>query len=252
MFPTLLKKELREQRRTHRLLIFVVAFALIGLMSPLIARYTPLLLRSIPDVPAELAAIIPDPTLKDAVDQYTKNFSQLGLLLVIVLTMGIIAQEKERGTAGMLFTKPVRRSAFVLAKWLASMGSLLAGLLLAAVGCLFYTWILFEPLPIGGFLALNALLMVFLGFFMTLALTGSALARSQPMAAGYAFALVVVALILGALPRLGEYMPGRLMAWGWGLVMGGAASAWPALIVSLGLTGLALLAACLYLEKEEL
>ena len=252
MFPTLLKKELREQRRTHRLLIFMAGFALIGLLSPIIARYTPMLLRSIPDVPAELVAIIPDPTLKDAVDQYAKNFSQLGLLLVVVLTMGTIAQEKERGTAGMLFTKPVRRSAFVLGKWLASMGSLLAGLLLAAVGCLVYTWILFEPLPVGEFLALNAMLAVFLGFFLTLALTGSALARSQPMAAGFAFALVVAALALSAIPRVGDYMPNKLIGWGWSLVMGGEASAWPALFVSLGLMGLSLLVACLYIEREEL
>lgn len=251
MILTLFKKELREQRRTHRLLIILAGFALIGLLSPLIARYTPLLLRSIPDVPAGLAALIPDPTVKDVVDQYIKNFSQIGLLLVIVLSMGLIAQEKERGTIAMLFTKPVRRWGFVLGKWLASLAGLLIGLLLAAAGCLLYTYILFESLPVVNFLALNALLAVFLGVYLTLALAGSALARSQSMAAGAAFGLVVLMLILGAIPRLGEYMPGQLLAWGWALVMGEQFSAWPALVVSLGLIGLSLLGACLYLEREE-
>lgn len=252
MFLTLLKKELREQRRTHRLLIFLAAFALIGLLSPLAARYTPLLLRSIPDIPAGLAELIPDPTIKDAIDQYIKNFSQIGLLLVIVLTMGLVAQEKERGTAAMLFSKPVRRAAFVLGKWLASLSSLLAGLALAAAGCLLYTFILFEPLPVADFLALNALLAVFLGVYLTLALAGSALARSQSMGAVAAFVMVILVLILGSLPRVGDYMPGQLLAGGQALVMGGSFDAWPALAGSLVLAGLALLGACLFIEREEL
>jgi len=252
MFMTLLKKELREQRRTHRLLIFLAAFTLIGLLSPLIARYTPLLLRSIPDLPAGLAELIPDPTVKDVVDQYLKNFSQIGLLLVIVLTMGLVAQEKERGTAAMLFSKPVRRAAFVLGKWLASLSSLLAGLVLAAAGCLLYTFILFEPLPVADFLALNALLAVFLGVYLTLALAGSTLARSQSMAAVAAFILVVLVLVLGSVPWVGDYMPGKLLAGGQSLLMGGSFDAWPALVGSLVLAGLALLGACLYIEREEL
>ena len=252
MFITLLKKELREQRRTHRLLIFIAGFTIIGLLSPLIARYTPLLLRSIPDIPAGLADLVPDPTLKDAVDQYLKNFSQIGLLLVIVLTMGLIAQEKERGTAAMLFSKPVRRSAFVLGKWLASLASLLAGLLLAAASCLLYTFILFEPLPVADFLALNALLAVFLGVYLTLALAGSALARSQSMGAVAAFVLVICVLVLGSIPGLGDYMPGQLLTSGQALVMGEPFDAWPALVGSLLLAGLALLGACLFIEHEEL
>ena len=252
MFLTLLKKELREQRRTHRLLIFVAAFTLIGLLSPLVARYTPVLLRSIPDLPAGLAELIPDPSVKDALDQYVKNFSQIGLLLVIVLSMGLIAQEKERGTAAMLFSKPVRRASFVLGKWLAALASLLAGLALAATGCLLYTWILFDPLPLAEFLALNALLAVFLGVYLTLALTGSALARSQAMGAVAAFGLVVLVLVLGSVPRLGDYLPGRLLAGGEALVMGGTFEAWPALLGSLALIGLALLGACLFIEREEL
>jgi ABC-2 type transport system permease protein len=251
MIPTLLKKELREQRRTHRLLIYLAGFTLIGMLSPLIARYTPVLLRSIPDVPAGLAALIPDPTINDVVAQYVKNFSQIGLLLVIVLSMGLIAQEKERGTIAMLFTKPLQRWGFVLGKWLASLTGMLIGLLLAAAGCLLYTYILFEPLPVVSFLALNALLAVFLGVYLTLALAGSAVARSQPMAAGAAFGLMVLLLVLGAIPRLSEYLPGRLLAWGTALVIGEEFSAWPALVVSLMIIGLTLLGACLFLEREE-
>jgi ABC-2 type transport system permease protein len=252
MNRTLLAKEFLEQRRTYRLFILGAVLLVFGLISPVLAKYTPLLLRSIPGVPAELAAIIPEATVRDAVLQYVKNTSQFGVLLVIIFTMGVIAQEKERGTAAMLLTKPVRRSAMVLAKWAAGMGSLLVGLAVAAIGCALYTALLFQPLPLAGFLALNALIAVFLGVFLSVALLASALARSQAAAAGIAFGGLVLLLILAAIPPLGEVMPNQLLGWGESLVLGGDTTAWTSLAVSFGIIILSVLGACLRLEREEI
>ncbi len=111
MIRTLLRKEFREQWRTWKMIVFLAVFLITGIISPLLAKYTPELLRSIPNLPEGLAGIIPNPTVADSVAQYLKNISQFGILLVILLTMGVVAQEKERGTAAMLLTKPVSRSA---------------------------------------------------------------------------------------------------------------------------------------------
>jgi len=252
MYRTLLAKEFLEQRRTYRLFILGAVLLVFGLISPVLAKYTPLLLRSVPGLPAGLADIIPEATLRDAVGQYIKNISQFGVLLVIIFTMGVIAQEKERGTAAMLLIKPVRRNAMVLAKWAAGMGSLLVGLAVAAIGCALYTALLFEPLPLLGFLALNALIGVFLGVFLSIALLASALARSQAVAAGIAFGGLLLLLVLGSIPRLGEVMPNQLLGWGESFVLGGDATAWTALAVSFGIIVLSVLGACLRLEREEI
>ena len=116
MFRPLLAKEILEQRRTSKLLIYLAVFFIVGAVSPMLARYTPDLLRSLPNVPPEYANLIPTPTLNDAIVQYVKNSSQFGVFLVLLLTMTAIAQEKERGTAAMLFNKPIRRSVLVLSK----------------------------------------------------------------------------------------------------------------------------------------
>ncbi len=251
MNRTLLSKEFLEQRRTYRLFILGAVLLVFGLLSPVAAKYTPLIAR-IPGVPAGLAAIFPEPTLRDAVGQYVKNISQFGVLLVIIFTMGVIVQEKEHGTAAMLLTKPVRRSAMVLSKWIAGMGSLLVGLAVAAIGCALYTALLFQPLPLLGFLALNALIAVFLGVFLSVSLLASALARSQAVAAGIAFGGLVLLLVLAAIPRLGEVMPNQLLGWGESLVLGGNTTAWSALAVSIGIIALSVLGACLRLEREEI
>ncbi len=238
MLRTLIFKEFREQRRTFRLWILAGVLLISGMLSPLLAKYTPLLISSLPGIPPELAAIIPEPSLLDSFTQYVKNVSQFGLIVIIVISMGVVAQEIERGTAAMLLTKPVRRYAVILSKWLAGTGGILFGLALAAVGFTFYTLVLFEPFSLTDFLALNLLLGVFLLFYMSLALLASTLARTQAMAAAGAFGGLLLVLILDALPGIGEYLPSQLIAWGVSLFSGTVQSAWPALAVCLGIIGL--------------
>ena len=252
MFKTLLAKEIRELWRTWKAIIFLAVFLITGMISPLLAKYTPELLKAIPNVPAGLADFIPTPTLADAVLQYIKNTGQFGILLVLILTMGVMVQEKERGTAAMLLTKPVRRSAVILAKWLAGMGLIVAGLIVDALGCLAYTAVLFAPLPFGAFWTMNLLLAVYFGVYLSLALLASTLARTQAVAAGGAFGGLVILLILGSIPGIGDYAPAMLSNWGGSLVTGGTVSAWPALGIALGLIVLMMLFACLRFEREEI
>lgn len=252
MLRTLLAKEFREQWRTWKAVVFLAVFLITGMLSPVLAKYTPELLKSIPNLPPGMMNLFPVPTVADSVAQYLKNTDQFGILLVILLTMGVMAQEKERGTAAMLLTKPVGRSVVVLAKWLTGMTILVAGLIVDGLACLAYTAVLFEPLPAVPFLLMNLLLVVYLGVFLTVALMASTLARTQAIAAAGAFGGLVLLLVLGSLPRVNDYMPDKLAAWGGSLVLKGDVTAWPALVVAAGLILLCLLAACLRFEREEI
>ncbi|MGB9722991.1 MAG: ABC transporter permease [Chloroflexia bacterium] len=251
---TLLRKEFREQWRTYRLLIVVVVLAFFGWSSPPIARYVPLLLQSIPGVPPEVGLLIPTPTVADAVGQYVKNVGQFGILLALLVPMGAVALEKERGTAAMLLSKPVSRGAFLLAKFVALGTTFFSGLFLAALGGYGYTrWLFPEPLEIGRFALLNLLLFLELLVYVALTLLASTLARSQAAAAGLAAAFFALLLIPGAFPQIGRYLPGELASWGIRLLLAGSEEpAWSALGISLGLVALALLGAWADLRRQEI
>jgi ABC-2 type transport system permease protein len=249
---TLLAKEWREAWRTWRVIVFVAVLAVAGLISPVLAYYTPQLFKMIPNLPAGFSQMIPEPSVADALSQYVKNVSQFGLLLLVALTAGLVAAEKERGTAAMLFIRPVRRTSAVLSKftvWTVIVG---AALLIAAVLALAYTTILFELMPVGKFFVMNGLLLLSFLPYLSLALLGSALARSQGAAYAYAFVGLFLLIIVGSLPRIGEFTPNYLPAWGAGIVLGQTATAWPALIVSVVITVMAVAGACLSLERQEL
>jgi ABC-2 type transport system permease protein len=250
-FMTVFRKEMQEQWRTYRFLIVAAVFAAFGLASPLFAKFTPEMLKAIPGVPAELLAAIPAPTVTDAIAQYVKNMSQFGIILALLMAMGLVVQEKERGTAAFFLTRPVSRETFLLVKFAALAVIFIVSLALAAIGCWYYTLVLFEPLAWGPFLALNGLMLVVFLVYIALALLASTVARSNGAAVGLAFVFLILLLGIGALPSIGEYFPGRLFSWGASLLMGGNAAAWPAFGISLGIIAAALLTACLIFRRQE-
>ena len=247
-----LRKELLEQWRSYRLLIVGAVLLLFGLASPLLAQYAPELLRlALPEGDA-IVALIPPPTVADAVSQYLKNITQFAVLLAVLMAMGSVAQEKDKGTAGLMLVKPIPRSVFVVAKFLALGLTFASGILLAAIAGYYYTLLLFEPLDIAAWLGLNALLLVFILVYVALTLLCSTLTESQVVSGGLALGFVVILSGLGAVPRLGEYMPGQLNTWAAGLVMANVEPAWAALGISIGLIIAALVAAWLVFQRQEL
>jgi ABC-2 type transport system permease protein len=215
---SMLRKELLEQWRTRRMLVVAVVFTALGIGSPLLARYTPELVKALAGDQFQIA--VPPPTAADAVGQFLKNLGQAGVLTAILLAMGSVAVEKERGTAALLLTKPISRGAFLLAKLLAIGATLLVGLLPAAIAGYAYTAILFEALPPLGWGAMAGLLLLGLIGYASLTFLGSTLARSSLAAAAIGIGAMVVLLILSALPSIGPFTPSGLDAPGAAMAVG--------------------------------
>ncbi len=250
-FIAVFRKEMLEQGRTYRFLIVAAVFVAFGLSSPALAKFTPELLKAIPGVPTDVQSLFPTPTVVDAVGQYVKNVAQFGVLLALLVTMGVVVQEKERGTAAFFLTRPVSRPTFILAKYAAMMVVFIASLAIAALGAWYYTYILFEPLAWGPFLALNGLMLIDFLVYMALALLCSTIARSNGAAVGLVFATLIVVGGVGSFPAFSDYFPGRLIVWGTSVALNGNVTAWPALWISLAAIVVALAAACLIFRRQE-
>src|SRR5258708_28643835 len=95
-FATFLRKELHESLRTNRLLVVAAIFAILGIISPLTAKYTPELLKSLGPGSGGVTIILPTPTVKDAIAQFIKNVAGTGIFVAVLLPMGLVAREKEQ------------------------------------------------------------------------------------------------------------------------------------------------------------
>ena len=110
--PVLHRKELLESWRTLRMPIVGGLFLLVGLTSPLLAKFLPEIIEAaagdqLPTIP------IPTPVMADAADQLWKNLAQFGAFAAIILAMGSVSGELDRGTAAFVLSKTATRGAFL-------------------------------------------------------------------------------------------------------------------------------------------
>jgi ABC-2 type transport system permease protein len=252
-FGVFLIKELREAVRSNRFLAVGAVFLLLGIISPLGAKYTPELVQALGTSQDGVRISFPTPTLADAIAQYLKNVAGTGILVALLLPMGMVAREKERGTAAFVLTKPLSRSAFLGAKLCALVILLAFGVLLAALATYFYTAILFKPPAIGGFIAGTLLIMLSLLVYGLLTFLGSTLAGSQLPAVGIGLAGWVVISLLGISPRVSQFTPAGLMEPASDLALGTSPSHLAvSVLASVGLGLVLVTVAWLVFRRQEL
>lgn len=206
---TLVSKELTEGLRSHRILIWTILCGFFGILSPLSAYYMPevlALIGSTQNILLSLGKV----TYHDAVSQYVKNFTQIGSIIMIFLTMGSIAGEKSDGSLQFLMVRPVSLHAILFAKTIALACMIIPGIIVATIFASLYTRYLFPGFPVVSFMRSNLLLMLYLLVVGVVTLSISAMVQ-KPMTSGLgSLGVWLVFSVLGSLGRDGRFSYTRL------------------------------------------
>ena len=244
-FVVFAAKEVREILRTWRIWVLPGILLFFALTGPVLARYTPEIVGALAG--SQLGGLkLPTPTYLDSYTQWVKNLSQIALFALIIIYGGIISSERKSGTAVLVLTKPVSRTAFVVAK--AAVHSAFLGILVIA-GTL-VTWGLtaavFGTAP-GSALWSAALLWIVFGIlFIALMTLLSVLIRASAGAAGAGLGVYALMAIAGIWKPLGTYSPAALATQPAALAAGkDVAVLWPvltSLVLAAALVALAALA----------
>jgi ABC-2 type transport system permease protein len=253
-FSVLLEKELREQFRTSRLISVAVVFVLFGILGPLTDRYMKELLDAVGAQAGGMQFTVPAPSLAGDLTQIIKNLSQFGIICALLLAMGSVAWEKERGTAGMIMTKPASRAAFLAAKLAAISLNLLLAVILGCGLAYLYTVLLYPTaFPLGGYVAMCAILWLTLVIFTAITLLGSTLTRSAMAAAGIGLVAFLVLGILAGIPLIAPWSPLGLLAPAQDLALGhDAGNFFAPLLLNIALVPVLFGATWLVFRRQEL
>ena len=252
-FTVFLRKELREMARSNRLLVVGVLFVALGIISPLTAKYTPELIKALGASQSGVQIIAPPPVIADAIAQYLKNVSGTGAIIALLLPMGMVAREKERGTAAFVLTKPISRAAFLGAKLVALLALLTLGVALASLLTYAYTAILFAPLAVGGFTACALLTLLSLLAYGMLTFLGSVIASSQLVAVGIGLGGWALIALVGVIPNVAQYTPSGLLDPARALALGTSpAHLGGSIFANLALIAVLVVAAWLIFRRQEL
>ncbi|MEN8615310.1 ABC transporter permease subunit [Dehalogenimonas sp. THU2] len=177
-----------------------------------------------------------------------------------VITSGAIIGEKKSGTAAWVLSKPVSRTGFVIAKFLAITSSILttAVFLQAIIAFGQLSLAQHAMIPITGFISAVFTIILAVVFYVSLSLMLGTIFNSRVAVMGIPLALILIQLFLiGALQNLAEWLPyllpGSLMEIGSSLVIAAETPYWPlTVIMTLSLSVLFIYIALHRIHREEL
>ena len=207
-----IKKELLEQVRTGKLLFVGMLFLLLGIMNPAVAKLTPWLLEVLADSLAESGMTVTGVNVS-AMDSWVQFFKNvpMGLIAFIVVEGGIFTKEYASGTLVLSLTKGLARYKVVLSKTVVLLSLWSAGYFLCfGITYLYgdYFWDNSIAQNLGAAILFwwlfGVLVVALLVLFSTLASSSSGVL----IGCG---GVVLVSALLGALPKIGKYLPTKLM-----------------------------------------
>ncbi|MCI8637655.1 MAG: ABC transporter permease [Coprococcus sp.] len=207
-----LKKEWMELCRTGRLLILTLIFILLGIMNPAIAKLTPWLMETMSESFAGTGLVITDITV-DAMTSWTQFYKNIpiGIVIVILINGGIFTAEYQKGTLIPVVTKGLSRRKIVFAKALMAFG-IWTFLYWLCFGITYGYNAFFWDNGIAGHLFLAAALTWLFGVWViALLVLFSTIAQSVTQALLGTGGIVVGVYILSMFPKLGKFLPMKLM-----------------------------------------
>jgi ABC-2 type transport system permease protein len=211
-YRELLARELLEAWRTYRLGVLALVFLGLGIAAPALTKLLPDLIKTF--TPQGFQVEIPELGVADVVDQFLKNVVQFGALGAILLTMGSVATEKERGTAAFVLAKPVTRLSFLAAKVASIALQFGIAIALAAIGAWIYTSLLFQTPPVLAWAEMAVIVWLSTMVYVAITFLGSVVMRSSLGAAAFGFGGLIALSLLSIVPQLAIWLPAGLTAVG--------------------------------------
>ncbi len=209
MILKLMRKEWKEIIKTGKFYALLFSFLFFAISSPAIAKFTPEIIKSLINSQQTQGLIIqiPPPTWKDAFLQFLKNLNQIIFIVLVIVFIGSIAEEKNKGTAIMVLTKGIDRSKWILSKFIFQLLVSFALLSISYILCLYYTFLLFSNFPIKNSLFSTLLYVIYLFFFLSLTLFSSSLGNNTIQSLGIFFGIFILLNIFSIFPNLNSYNP---------------------------------------------
>lgn len=206
IFLSLLKKEAIEGARTKKMTSTVILFLFIGLISPLTAKLTPMILQSI--ATGNIDINVAPPSEIDSWTQFFKNISQIGMFGLAIILSSQMANEFQKGTLINLLSKGLPRYQVVLSKIFYNFMLWFLAYFSSFILAYFYTKYFFGiSFPIRNILMAALLPFVFGLFLISLEILSGVISGNVIGTLILTTVGIVIQLILSIRDEIVKYMP---------------------------------------------
>ncbi|OIJ15213.1 ABC transporter permease [Anaerobacillus arseniciselenatis] len=201
---TLFKKEQLEMLRNFKWVWLPLVFIILGMTDPLSSYYMPRIIDAVGGMPEGTVIEMPTPQAAEVLLATVSQLNLLGVLIIVLASMGVIAAERKSGLAAMVLVKPIPIINYVTAKWL---NVSLIGCVSLFVGYItgwYYTSVLFGTVSFELFLQSYVIFAIWYTFVLTLTIFFSAIFKVAGVAGFITLTIVISLSILTNI--MGDYM----------------------------------------------
>ncbi|MEH7235252.1 ABC transporter permease [Bacillus sp. JJ1562] len=195
----LFKKEWIEMTRNFKILWIPLVFILLGIMQPVTSYYLPEIIKAAGELPEGSTFDIPVPSPQEVLVGTFGQYSQIGILVLVLAFMGIVAAEKNSGVSDIILVKPVSFANYLTAKWLSIVLMTIGSFLLGIIASWYYTGVLIGDIGFEELMKGSLVYGTWLVFLVTVTLLLSSLFKSNIFVA---FMSLLVAIGLSAITSL--------------------------------------------------
>lgn len=205
----LIKKEWKELFKTGKIYALLFVFLFFSISSPFIAKFTPEIVKSLIKEQGVEGILIklPSPTWKDSFIQFFKNLNQLIFLVLVIVFIGSISEEKNRGTAMMVVVRGVDRRKWAVSKFIFQILITLILLFISYFICFYYSFMLFPETEFIPSLSTTILYAIYIFFILSLTIFSSSLGNNAIQSGGIFFGIFILFNILSIFPQINSYNP---------------------------------------------
>lgn len=117
---TLFEKEMLENWRNKKWIWVPLVIMLLSVIDPLSSYYMPQIIDSVGGMPEDMAIEMPDYSPPDVIMMTLSQLNSLGVLVLVLTTMGTISSERKSGVSELILVKPVSYKNYITSKWVSS------------------------------------------------------------------------------------------------------------------------------------
>jgi ABC-2 type transport system permease protein len=250
------RREWLEMWRSYKVIWMPIAFVLLGISQPVTSYYLPDILKNFGELPEGSVIEIPVPSAADVLaSTLSGQFTQVGMLILVLASMGLIASERSSGIASIILVKPVSYWSYVTAKWTGALCLTWLSYGLGYLAAWYYTTYLFGTLPLEHAVQAFFLYGLWLSFITTITTAlSTCLKNTGAVAAVSLMTVVALAASTSMVPEWLGWSPARHMNHSVMLLTEGQIGdqfVWSLLVTGLLLIGF-MVAAVLVFRKKEL
>src|SRR5690625_907413 len=191
-WTTLFRKEILENWRNFKWVWVPLVITLLAIIDPITSYYLPLIIESTGGLPEGTNIDMPTPVPSEAMMMPLGQLSSLGVLVIVLMSMGSIAGERKSGVTELILVKPISYQNYITSKWVTLLLIVWSSLLLGLIASWYYVNLLF-----GEFSFISVLQVVFFyGLWFTLVITISIFYNTLVKTPGLVAALTIITTIL--------------------------------------------------------